>query len=449
MAKRPAGLIYAVGERPPWGALALLALQHIMLMSSTLVLAIVLVSEIGGSPGQVRAVVALTMIACGLGTIIQAVRIGWIGSGHLCPNLCGPNFFAVSMGAAWAGGLPLMRGMTIAAGVIELAFARLLPRLAFLFPPEITGLVVFMVALGLVPLGVSKFLHIEYSGEPIGHASLLVAAATLAVMVGTNIWGGRNLKLYGVLVGMAVGYLLAIPTGLLGGLQLHEVAAAPWIGLPHYEGFWDISFRWSMLPAFAIASLCGALKSFGNLVMCQKINDEDWREPDLGRVGGGLVADGLAVAASGLLGGVASDTSSSNVALSSASGATSRWIGFAAGGLFLALGFSPKLAALLSAMPTPVGAAILVFVVCFMILSGLQILLSGKPDTRRIFVVGISLSFGLSVDLLPELYADVGPMLRPLFDSSLTLTTVLAVVLNQLLRIGAPAGETPAPAAGD
>jgi NCS2 family nucleobase:cation symporter-2 len=140
MAKKPAGLIYGVDDRPPLSALLLLAAQHIFLMSSTLVLPIVLVTEIGGDFAEVTAVVALTMIACGIGTILQAMRWRGIGSGFLCPNLCGPNFFAASVGAAWLGGLPLMRGMTIVAGLVELVFARLVHRLAFLFPTEITGL---------------------------------------------------------------------------------------------------------------------------------------------------------------------------------------------------------------------------------------------------------------------------------------------------------------------
>jgi xanthine permease XanP len=443
MARRPAGLIYGVDDRPPWSALGLLALQHIMLVSSTLILPIVLVTEIGGSAAQVRSVVALSMMACGIGTIVQSMRFAGIGSGYLCPNLVGPNYFAASMAAAWAGGLPLMRGMTIAAGLVEAVFARLLPRLAFLFPTEITGLVVFMVGLGLVPLGASKFLHVEFAGEPIRVTSFAVATITLALMVGINVWGGRRLRLYGVLIGIVAGYGLSAITGLLTEAQFQDVAATPWIGLPGYEGMWKISFSWSLLPAFAIVSICGALKSFGNLVMCEKANDDDWQAPDLRRLGGGLMADAISVTASGLLGGVATDTSSSNVSLSAASGATSRWIGYATGGLLLLLGFSPKLAAVLAVMPTPVAGAILVFVVCFMILSGLQIIVSSKPDQRKVFVVGIPLCFGLSLDILPVLYTHVGPWLRPLFESSLTLTVVLAVILNRLLAFGAKPADPP------
>jgi xanthine permease XanP len=443
MSRKPANLLYGVDDRPPWVVLAFLSAQHVFVMSSTLVLAVVLVTEIGSSPEQAHATVAMTMMACGLGTVLQALRWRGIGSGYLCPNLCGPNFFASSMGAAWLGGLPLMRGMTVAAGVVEVVFARLLRRLAFLFPTEITGMVVFMVAFSIVPLGTSKFLGINYAGDPILPRSLAIAVMTLLAMVGVNVWGSGKLKLYGVLIGMVTGYVLSIVAGLLTSVDYYAVKDAPWIGLPHYSGMWNFSFRWSLLPAFIIVSICGALKSFGNLVLCEKVNDEDWSQPDVRRIGDGLTADGITVFASGLLGGVASDTSASNVALSSASGATSRWIGFGAGGLFFLLGLSPKLAAILSVMPASVAGAILVFVVCFMMLSSFQIILSTKVDVQKVFVVGIALIFGISVDVMPTLYAHVDPWLRPLFESSLTLSTVVAVFLNQLLRRGGKKSEAP------
>jgi Xanthine/uracil permeases len=360
MAKKPANLIYGLDDKPSFPVLLLLAVQHIFLMSSTLVLPVVLVKEIGGSFNDVRSVVGSTMIACGLGTIIQAIQWKIIGSGYLCPNLCGPNFFVASMQAAWLGGLPLMRGMTIAAGVVEALFSRVVDRLRFLFPSEITGLVVLMVAVSLVPLGASKFLGINFSGEPIQGANLLVAGLTLFTMVGVNVWGKGRLKLYSVLFGMFCGYLVSIAAGLTTKGQFHEVAAAPWFALPCLESGMKLSFQWSLLPAFTIVSITGALKSFGNLIMCEMINDEEWKEPDMRRIGNGLTADSISVAVSGVLGGMASDTSASNVALCRASGAASRWIGFAAGGLFIALGFSPILSAILSVMPMPVMGAILV-----------------------------------------------------------------------------------------
>lgn len=432
--RRPEGLIYAVDERPPKITLAILGLQHILLMSSTLLLPVVLVTEIGGSFDQVRSVVALSMIACGVGTILQAFRLRRFGSGFLCPNLVGPNFFSCLMAAAWLGGLPLMRGMTIAAGLFEAIFARLVHRVRFLFPPEITGLVVLMVAESLIPLGVSKFLGITFTDEPISVVSFAVASITFLAMVAVNVWSRGKLRLYGVLIGLIIGYALSLATGMFGAQELQRVMDAPWVAIPWFEGMTQISFRWSLLPAFLIASATGALKTMGNLIMCEKVNDADWKEPDMDRISGGLLADSVAVTVSGLIGGMASDTSSSNVALSSASGATSRTIGFIAGGLFVILGFFPKISALLSVMPMPVMGAILIFVTSFMLISGIQIILSTGMDARKTFIIGVSLIFGLSLDILPELYAGVHGWLRALFDSPLTLATALAVVLNQALR---------------
>jgi xanthine permease XanP len=434
MAKRPENLIYGVDERPPLPVLLLLAMQHLFLMSSTLVLPVVLVREIGGSFDQVRAVVSLTMIACGTGTILQATRWGILGSGFLCPNLAGPNFFAASMEAAWLGGLPLMRGMIIAAGLVEALFARVVHRIRFLFPPEITGLVVLMVAVGLIPLGASKCFGINYGGEPVRMTNLLIAALTVLIMVGINLWGRGGLKLYSVLIGIACGYLFSAAAGLLTVEQFEQVFRAPWVAVPVFKGMFTLSFRWNLLPVFAIVSIAGALKSFGNLIMCEKVNDADWQEPDVRRIGGGLLADSACVTLSGLLGGLATDTSASNVALSSASGATSRWIGYTAGGIYIILAFSPKISALLSIMPTPVMGAILVFVTCFMIMSGLQIILASGANPRKAFVIGVPLIFGLSLEILPSLFASFPYWLQPIFSSSLTLATVLAVIFNQILR---------------
>ena len=111
-------------------------------------------------------------------------------------------------------------------------------------------------------------------------------------MVGINVWGSKQLKLYAILIGLVVGFGLSIGLGVLTSTDLRSVAEARWIGLPSYDGMWSYSFRWSLVPLFVIVSICGALKSFGNLVLCEKANDSDWKQPDVKRIGNGLVADG-------------------------------------------------------------------------------------------------------------------------------------------------------------
>ena len=205
---------------------------------------------------------------------------------------------------------------------------------------------------------------------------------------------------------------------------------------PNLEYFgW--SFDLALLVPFLIAIICSSLKSVGDITTCQKINDVEWKRPDMKNIGGGILSDGLSAIVSGLVGGMGQSTSSSNVGLSIGTGATSRRIAFAAGGILITLALFPKLAAVFVIMPKPVMGAALIYAVSFMIVAGIQIIMSRMLDARRTFLVGIPLIFGLSVDAIPELYENIHhPWLQPIFSSSLFLATVLVIILNLIFRIG-------------
>ena len=115
-----------------------------------------------------------------------------------------------------AGGLPLMFGMTIFAGTVEIALSRLLRPLRPFLPPEIAGFVVAMIG---VTIGLLGFRHIIGFGAAAlpGAASYVVAAATLAIMVGLNVWTTGAPKIFCALIGMVAGYLMAVAVGLLFG----------------------------------------------------------------------------------------------------------------------------------------------------------------------------------------------------------------------------------------
>ena len=439
MIVKPENLIYGVDDTPPFAVSFLLGLQHVFTMFSTLVLPVIIAREIGVNFAVLQSFVCFSMIAAGTGTIIQGIKKGIIGSGYLCPNLCGPSYMSISLQAAWLGGLPLMHGMTMLAGVFECILSRVVHKLKKLFPIEISGLVVLMVAILLIPLGSSKFVGIEYAGDAINTKKLLIASITLFTMIGLNIWSKGKLKLYCVLIGMCLGYILSYLFGVLSVSDLNTLADASWFALPgkgveHFKFVID----WTLLFPFLIVSLCASLKTFGNLTTCQKINNKNWKETDMKNIGNGLFADGISVTLSGLLGGMAVDTSASNVGLSVATSATSRRIAYYAGGIIICLAFMPKFTTIFSIMPGPVMGAIVIFVTCFMVISGIQILVSSKMNVRKTFIIGISFVFGLSNIILPDLYSNVPSWLSPVFSSSLTLSTVLAIFLNQLFNIGAP-----------
>ena len=435
-APAPQQLLYGLNDRPPPVNLFLLAFQHVCLMASALVLPAVLVAEIGGSRGEGQTIVALSMIACGLGTILQAMRLPGIGSGYFCPNVVGPNFFAASMSAAWIGGIPLMRGMTIFAGLFQVLFAGVIRRVRFLFPNEILGLVVMMVGVGLVPVSSSKLMSIEFSSDAANHPAVAVALAVLVLIVLLTVRGSGAFRLFAILIGMVTGYVICFASGMISPDDLALVSSLPWLKMPEYANLGGLAFSFDLIPTFIIVSICGTLKSFGNLVLAEKVNNPEWKEPNMQDMQRGLVADGVALAGAGLLGGMASDTSSSNVALSGTSGATSRVIAYATGGLFILLGFFPKISSLLAIMPAPVAGAVLVFSACYMMMSGLQIITSEKLDYRKTFAIGLGIFAGFSRDIVPQVYANVPDFLHPVMGSSLSFAVIVAVIVNQLLALG-------------
>lgn len=435
-------LLYGLTDRPPPVRLLLLAFQHVCLMASPLVLPAVLIAEIGGSRTEAQTVVALSMIACGLGTILQAMRLPGMGSGYFCPNVVGPNFFAASMSAAWIGGVPLMRGMTIFAGLFQVLFASFIHRVKFLFPNEILGLVVMMVGVGLVPVSSSKLMSIEFTSDAANRPATGIAIAVLMLMIVLTVRGTGVFRLFAVLIGMVTGYVLCLASGMVAGSDLALVAKLPWLRVPDIGGLGGLDFQIDLVPTFIIVSICGTLKSFGNLVLAEKVNNPDWKEPNMRDMQRGLVADGMALASAGALGGMASDTSSTNVALSGTSGATSRVIAYATGGIFILLGFCPKISSLLAVMPAPVAGAVLVFSACYMIMSGVQIITSEKLDYRRTFAIGIGLFAGLSHDIVPQVYANVPAFMHPIMGSSLSFAVIVAVFLNLVLGARLPAKKS-------
>jgi NCS2 family nucleobase:cation symporter-2 len=292
-----------------------------------------------------------------------------------------------------------------------------------------------MVGIAMVPYAMRSLAGLSPGDATIDPTELTVGVVTLALIMGINVWSRGNFRLYSVLIGIGAGYILAWPMGLLSAEMLADLGSLPLFALPHIDhpGF---AFDLSLLMPFLIAALCAALKLIGDLITCQKINDETWRRAEMESVGRGLVADGLGTTLAGLLGGTGLASSSSNIGMAYATGATSRVIGYATGIIFIILAFMPKIAALFSLMPRPIVGAIVIYAACFMMIAGWSIVMTRMLDARKTFTIGLALTLGLSVETLPELFQGVSPFLRPVFDSSIAVAALSAVLLNMLFRIG-------------
>lgn len=432
--KRPPQLIYSVDELPPIGSTLVLGIQHVFVISVGWIFVVVLVTAIGGTAAQAQAIIRVSMVASGIATILQARVRGRIGSGYLCPFSCGPAYLSASILAGKTGGLPLVFGLTAAAGLFEGLLSRLIQRLRALFPPDVTGLVVCMVGIELIRLGCPRFLG--FAGGQADKRATIIAFITLAAMIGPTVWSNGRLRLYPVLLGLLAGYTASAMLGFLSSAQARTAFAAPLVSLPTRLAGGGLRFSVALLFPFLIAGLSSTLKSVGDLTLCQKINDANWKRTDMKSVSGGILAGAICTTLGGLCGGMGQSTFSSNVGLTVATGATSRVIALPTGMFVIALAFFPKLAAIFSIMPPPVMGAVLVYVACFMIVGGLHVITSRMLDARRTFVVGIALIFGLSVEVVPGLYRQVPTSVSPLFSSALSLATILAVILNLLFRLG-------------
>jgi NCS2 family nucleobase:cation symporter-2 len=435
MPRKPTNLIYGVDDEPPLTTTLLLGFQHIFILSIAFIFPVVIVTEIGGSPEDAQNLICMAMLATGFSTALQALKKGPVGSGYLCPLLNGPAFVPASLLAGKAGGLALIFGMTVVAGIFEALFSQVVGRMRKFFPPEVTGTVVLMVGVEVIPIAIPKFFGVDSAHPGVAALPFLVALITLAVTAGFNVWGKGKMRLYSLLIGMIAGYAVSFATGILTLDTARLIIDSAFFQLPEMGRF-GMSFSAVMLVPFLVAAFSSALKTMGDLTTCQKINDADWRRIEMPSISRGMLACAAGNITSGLLGALGQSVSSSNIGLSIATGATSRRIGYAAGGILVLLAFFPKLAAIFVIMPTPVMGASLIFTVCFMIMAGIQIIMSRMIDSRKTFVVGLSIIFGLSFDALPGIYAGIDPMLQPLLSSSLAVATICAVVLNVFFRMG-------------
>ncbi|MBN1166842.1 MAG: purine/pyrimidine permease [Methanospirillaceae archaeon] len=434
MVQRPPELIYSVDEKPAPVPLFLLGVQHIFLIIISLILPVMVVKTIGGSDTEAMFMVSMGMLAAGICTCLQAYGKKGIGCGYLCPSLCGPSYISSSVLAAQAGGLHLLYGMTVIAGIFETFLSRLITRLRFMFPSEVTGTVVCFVAIAVMPIVFPKFLGIHEQTGVLDPLSLGLSILTLVLIIGLNVYSKGKAKLYCVLIGMIFGYIISFLTGILDYSHIEQILNAPILGFPDASHF-GLSFDITLAAPFLIAMVCVTLKSVGDITTCQRINDLSWKRPDMKNIRDGIFVDGLGDIISGLLGTYGQSTSSGNIGLSIGTGATSRYIGYSIGAILIVLACFPKLAMIFVIMPDPVMAAAILYSMSFMLITGLNIISSRMMDVRRTFVVGLSFFMGLSV-LMPGLYIGIPSALEPIFSSTLSMATLTVIILHLVLRIG-------------
>ncbi|BBK29601.1 xanthine/uracil permease [Stella humosa] len=425
-------LVYGREDRLPPHRLAALAFQHLILLLMFLVYPVMVGRGLGLSDQAELPFLTMAILAIGLGTVVQSLPAPW-GSGHLHVHQPSPIFLPLALQTLPFGGLAALAPLVVVAGVTQLALARSLRWLRRAFPPEVIGIVVILLGLSLVPGALERCLEEDGRGE--AGIGPMVAGVTLAIIVGTAIYGRGPWRLFSLMIGTGAGIGLSIAFGLFSPGDLRRLADTPVFALPRiaFDGW---IFNWNLLPLVLLIACVHTLDAMGAHVSAQKLADADWQRTDTATAERAIRAVGGGNILAGLLGGYPAGLSSSSVGLSFTSGAVAWRIGVLTGLLGMACAFIPKIAMFLAILPEPVVGAIVLNAAAFMIAAGMELVFSRMLNTRRIFMVGLSIIAGMAALLRPELALSAPDWLKPVMGSPLFVGSLVAVGLNLLFRIG-------------
>jgi xanthine permease XanP len=434
MTRKPASLLYGVADVPPVSVIVVNALQYVAVLAGFLVFPLIMTREAHVSPEIADSVLSWSMIILAIGTTLQALPKGPIGSGYLAPSVMTAVYVSPSLEAVHLGGLALMGGMTLFGGAVESVLSRSMHRLRSLLPPELAGVVILLVAIGN---GMVGYRYLLSPGT--GHADLnhwTVAMITLAVTVALNVWGKGIVRASCALIGMIVGYAAALAAGLVPHGEIAQLASLTPVQLPRV-GYFAWSFDPVLIAPFLIAALANTLKAAALLTAADKFADADWVRPNLKKIGGGVLADGITTALSGAFCVFGVNVSASSVGLSEATGVASRVVAYAISAIFVVMAFIPSLMRFFTLMPAAVIGATFIFTSCAIIKGGIETIASRMLDARRTLVVGLALLTGLAVEAFPAFFHAAPASIEPLVGSPLVLGTFVGFGLNAAFRIGA------------
>jgi NCS2 family nucleobase:cation symporter-2 len=434
--RKPESIIYWLEDRPPQAIALFVGLQQMSFLGVYLVVSPLFVYTTHLGIVEFHRLMAATLLASGLGVMLQAAGRFGIGAGYFCPlQVTSTSFVTLNM-AMIAGGLETAFGMIAALGAAQLACGELFRRLRGIFSVELAGVAVVLVGLGLGYNGVRLMAGIDPPSSLADH-DVPVGVLSLAIMISCNVWARGHLRLFSAFVGSVVGVAASIALDGVANADLDQLERAPVFSLPKLPAFgW--AFDPALVAPFVVLGLGLSLHGFGALAAAQRFNDAEWRRPDMVQVCRGIRAEGVANLVAALVNGLPLTSSGGAVTLAAATGCTSRYIAYWLGGIMISLAFLPKMIALWFLIPVSVIGAAAVFLSAFTLLAGLQMIASRMLDSRKIITVGISLLLGISHEPLRHFFQDELPnVLVPVTQSGVALGVVAATILSAVFRIGA------------
>lgn len=421
-------LTYGVDDNPSLSEKILFGIQHIFAaFGGIIVVPLVLSSALGFDTKTSTALISASILAAGLATIIQARGIGKIGSKVACIMGTDFTFVSPSITVGSTLGLPGIIGATILGAIFEMVLSFFIKPLMKLFPPLVTGTVVCLIGLTLLPVS------IDWAAGGAGSAdygSIKNISIAMLVLIGTlllNRYGKGMLSSASILIGMVVGYIVCIPLGLV---DFSSVREASWISFPKIFEY-GVTFDLKALLAFIPAYFVTAIETVGCLKAVGEVSEV---EMDDKRIGAGVLADGVGSMVGGVVGTLPNTTFSQNVGLIPLTKVASKHVAVMAGIILVLLGFLPKLAAIVNVIPQPVLGGVGIVMFGTVAAAGIKTLSKVKINERNLLIIATAIGLGLGVTFRPEFISQLPEGLKMIFTSGISTGTITALVLNLVLK---------------
>ena len=421
-------LMYGVNDKPKILMQILLGLQHIFAaFGGIIVVPIVISAALGFDAKTSTALISSAILAAGVATFIQSRGIGPIGARVAC--IMGTDFTFVAPAIAVGGkfGLSGIFGATILGAGIVIILSFFVKPLMKLFPPIVTGTVVSLIGLTLLPVS------IDWAAGGVGssnYGSLKNISIALFIMIVTlllNHYGKGLVSSASILIGMVVGYIICIPLEMV---DFSSVSQATWVSLPKIFGY-GVTFNLQVLLPFIPAYFVTIIGTVGCL---KAITEVSGIKADEKPITAGVLSDGVGSMLAGVFGALPNTSFSQNIGLIPLTKVASRYVTMMAGILLVILGLFPKFAALINIMPQPVLGGVGIVMFGTVAAAGIQTLSSVKLNNRNMLIIATSIGLGLGVTFRPEFIAQLPESLKMIFSSGISTGTIVALLLNVILK---------------
>ena len=431
-------LRYQSDEKPSITLVLGLGLQLTTLSVSATILITTLVMRAGGqSEAYLAWAVFAAVVIGGACSVLQTFRLGRFGTGHMLMMGSSVVFIAVGIQALTVGGPSLFATLVVAAALFQFVISHKLAQFRRLFTPTVSGTVLMLIPVSVMPAVFKLLEDVPQDSSTLG--APLSAILTVAVIGGITLKSNGVLRLWAPVIGIIVGSLVAAAFGLYDTTRVLESA---WIGLPEFmwPGFsldFDKAF-WALLPAFLLAAMISAIRTMSGAVATQSIA---WRNPkavDYRGVQGAVATDSLSNLLSGLAGTMPNTSYTTGASLAQITGVAARSVGFAAGAIFLALAFLPKVLALILAIPGPVFAAFLFVMVAILFMIGTQMVFADGIDYRKSLIVGIAFWTGVGFQngvIFPDIFSNFA---HGFLNDGMTSGALVAIILTLFMKTTEP-----------